>query len=506
MTQTHTPSPHRPWILTALMLFMMLAAIDVTIVSTAVPQIVADLGDFSLFTWVFSIYLLTQTVTIPIYGKLADLYGRKPVLIFGSSLFLLGSMACAAAWNMPSLIVFRGIQGLGAGAIMATVNTLAGDLYSLEERGRVQGYLSSVWGIAAISGPMLGGTFVEYLTWHWIFLVNIPIGLLAITLLVLFLHENVVRKRHQIDYLGSASILAGVGSLIFALMQGGTAWPWLSVASISAFVVSALLLAFAVWTQTRAAEPIMPLWLWRNPALAGANLAMIGMGFILMVPTAYLPTFAQSVYGLNAISAGLVLAAISIGWPTASTLSVKLYLRMGYRNTAFIGCLFILIATVGFLALPYQVSIWAIVLDQILLGAGFGLLSTPLLVGAQASVDWHQRGVVTGANMFSRFLGQSLGIALFGTLFNGSLIRQLSEAPAALQQRLPNNIDEVVTKLQQPHLADDITIYLRHSVFEAIHGLYVGLAVVAVLILLIVVCSPREFGSTLQRNEIENGV
>ncbi|ART83880.1 MFS transporter [Oceanisphaera profunda] len=475
------------------MLFMMLAAMDVTIVSTAVPQIVADLGDFSLFTWVFSIYLLTQTVTIPVYGKLADLYGRKPILIFGSTLFLVGSAACAFAWDMPSLIAFRGLQGLGAGAIMATINTLAGDLYSLEERGRVQGYLSSVWGIAAISGPMLGGTFVEYLTWHWIFLVNLPIGLLAIGLLMAFLHEDVVKKRHNIDYLGSAAILTGVGSLIFALMQGGTAWDWTSSASFIAFGIAALLLIFAVWTQTRALEPIMPGWLWRNPALAGANLAMVGMGFIIMVPTAYLPTFTQSVYGLNAISAGLVLAAISIGWPTASSLSAKLYMRIGYRNTALIGSILIFIATAGFLVLPYQVPIWVLVFDQVLLGAGFGLLSTPLLVGAQASVGWQQRGVVTGANMFSRFLGQSLGIAVFGTLFNGSLATQLATAPNELRARLPQDIDDVVVNLQQSELASDVALYLRHSVFDAIYGLYIGLAVVALLVLIIVAISPRQF-------------
>ena len=493
MSSASKPVAHRPWILTALMLFMMLAAMDVTIVSTAVPQIVADLSDFSLFTWVFSIYLLTQTVTIPVYGKLADLYGRKPILIFGSALFLVGSAACAFAWDMPSLIVFRGLQGLGAGAIMATVNTLAGDLYSLEERGGVQGYLSSVWGIAAISGPMLGGTLVEYLTWHWIFLVNLPIGLLAIGLLMAFLHEDVVKKRHNIDYLGSAAILAGVGSLIFALMQGGTTWAWDSSASFLAFGIAALLLVFAVWTQTRAKEPIMPGWLWRNPALAGANLTMIGMGFIIMVPTAYLPTFTQSVYGLNPISAGLVLAAISIGWPAASSLSAKLYLRIGYRNTALIGSILIFIATAGFLVFPYQVSIWVLVCDQILLGAGFGLLSTPLLVGAQSSVGWQQRGVVTGANMFSRFLGQSLGIAVFGTLFNGSLASQLAKAPDALRARLPQSIDDVVVSLQQAELAADVALYLRHSVFDAIYGLYMGLAVMALLVLIIVAISPRKF-------------
>ncbi|GGB54501.1 MFS transporter [Oceanisphaera marina] len=487
------PNPNRPWILAALMLFMMMAAMDVTIVSTAVPQIVTALGDFSLFTWVFSIYLLTQTVTIPIYGKLADIYGRKPILLGGGLLFLLGSAACAAAWNMPSLIAFRGLQGLGAGAIMATVNTLAGDLYSLEERGRVQGFLSSVWGMAAISGPMLGGAFVEYVSWHWIFLVNLPIGALAVAVLWVFLHEPQTHKRRQIDYLGSVTILAGVGTLIFALMQGGTAWPWLSVTSIGVFMLAALLLMLAVWTQRRAADPVMPGWLWRNRGLACANLSMIGMGFIVMVPSAYLPTFAQSVFQVNAITAGLVLAAMSIGWPLASSFSARLYLRIGFRNTAVIGSLLVCVATGSFLLLSYQVSIWVIVAGQIVLGAGFGLLSTPMLVGAQSSVDWHQRGVVTGANMFSRFLGQSLGVAVFGTLFNAGLSQRLQEAPAQLREQLPQEVDTVVSSLQQAPLTDEVALYLRHMIFDATQGLYIGLFVIAVIILAIVLLSPRHF-------------
>lgn len=483
----------RPWVLAALMLFMMLAAMDVTIVSTAVPQIVSDLGDFSLFTWVFSIYLLTQTVTIPIYGKLSDLYGRKPILIYGSLLFLAGSAACAMAWNMPSLIVFRGLQGLGAGAIMATVNTLAGDLYSLEERGRVQGFLSSVWGMAAISGPLLGGTFVEYLSWHWIFLVNLPIGALAIGLLMACLNEQVVRQRHHVDYLGSLTILAAVGTLIFALMQGGTAWPWLSNTSMGVFILALVLTALAIWSQKRAAEPILPSWLWHNKALVGANLCMVGMGFVVMVPSAYLPTFTQSVFSLGAIASGFILAAISLGWPTASTISAHLYLRIGFRHTALIGSILICFATGGFLLLPIDVAIGWIVADQILLGAGFGLLSTPLLVGAQSSVPWQQRGVVTGANMFSRFLGQSLGVAIFGTLFNASLSQQLASAPTALAAHLPAQIDEIINTLQQPQLTEEAALYLRHSVFNATQHLYVGLLVISILTLLLVLRLPRYF-------------
>src|SRR5690606_38857088 len=222
------PKPlQRGWILAALMVTMMLAAMDNTIVSTAIPQIVGDLGGFSLFSWVFSIYLLVQTITIPLYGKLADMYGRKPILVFGIGTFLAGSALCAMAWNMYTLILFRGIQALGAGAIMATVSTLAGDLYSVQERAKIQGWLSSVWGVSAIAGPALGGTFAEYLSWHWIFLINLPLGALSIVLIYLFLHEHKPKVVHKIKISSAAFMLISSAVLMYGLLQGGQAWPWL---------------------------------------------------------------------------------------------------------------------------------------------------------------------------------------------------------------------------------------------------------------------------------------
>jgi multidrug resistance protein len=338
MSDKALDATQRRWILAALMMTMMLAAMDTTIVSTAIPQIIGDLGGFALFTWVFSIYLLAQTATIPIYGKLADTFGRKPILVVGTLIFLGGSVASALAWNMVALIVFRGLQGLGAGSIMATVNTLAGDLYSVRERARIQGWLSSVWGVAAVVGPTLGGAFAEYASWRWIFLINLPIGVLSIILIGRFLHEQPQYRRHRIDYAGAGLLLVAGGSLIFGLLQGGQTWPWLSAPSIGVFALAAVLIAATVLVERRASEPIMPAWLWRQRVLVGTNLAMIGMGLVMMGPNAYLPTFGQSVLGLGAIAAGFVLATMSIGWPLASSLSGYLYLRIGYRDTAASAC------------------------------------------------------------------------------------------------------------------------------------------------------------------------
>jgi EmrB/QacA subfamily drug resistance transporter len=492
VSETTDPRQRR-WILGALMMTMMLAAMDVTIVSTAIPQIAGDLGGFALFSWVFSIYLLAQTVTIPIYGKLADTFGRKSVLIIGTMIFLVGSMASALAWNMVALIVFRGLQGLGAGSIMATVNTLAGDLYSVRERSRIQGWLSSVWGIAAIVGPTLGGAFAEYVSWRWIFLINLPIGILSITLIACFLHEKPQHRQHRIDFAGMALTLAAGGCLIFGLQQGGQVWPWLSMQSIAVFALALVLLGALIIVERRAAEPIQPRWLWRHPVLVGSNLCMVGMGLVMMGPSAYLPTFGQSVYGLGAIAAGFVLAAMSIGWPVASSLSGRLYLRIGFRDTALCGAVLIVLAAIGFLLLPADAHIVWVALDQVVLGAGFGLLSTPLLVGVQSTVDWSNRGVVTGANIFSRYLGQSLGAALFGAVFNASIAESLATAPAKLAAGLPQEINSVITDLHSHTLPAVEDHYLRLTMYSATHHVYMGLLVIALITLVVILCTPRNF-------------
>ena len=486
---------HRGPILAALMATMALSAMDNTIVATAIPQVVRDLGGFSLFSWVFSAYLLTQTVTIPVYGKLADQWGRKPVLVAGTIIFLACSGLCALSWNMVSLIVFRGLQGIGAGAIMATVNTLAGDLYELRERGRVQGWLSSVWGVSAVLGPALGGSLAQYASWRWIFVINLPVGAVSLTLIGHYLHERVVPARHRVDVLGALLILVAAGSLVFGLLQGGVAWAWVSPPGVAVFAVSAAAAALAVVVERRAPEPIMPPWVWSRRVLAGSAVGALGLGVLVIGPSTFLPTYGQEVLGLGAIAAGAVLASMSIGWPLASSQSGRLFMRIGFRDTAVIGSSICLLGVLCFV-LTGQPGVWTAVASTLVLGFGLGLLSVCTVVGPQSTVAWEQRGVVTGAIMFSRYLGQSLGAAIFGAVFNTAILRRLRSAPPALQGRLPHQVNAVSAALGRPGRPPDTAVaaYLRQAISAGAHDIYLGLAGVAVVTLVMVIAIiPRRF-------------
>lgn len=472
----------RNYILAALMMTMTLAAMDITIVSTAIPQIVMDLGGFKRFSWVFSVYLLAQTVTIPIYGKLADLYGRKKILLTGIFIFLAGSAACAASWDITSLILFRGFQGLGAGSIMASVNTIAGDIYTVQERARIQGWLSSIWGVSAIIGPAIGGALAGYAHWRWIFLINLPVGALSIVFLVVFFKEQVVPRKPSIDYAGAILIMLTLGLLIILLVEGGQSWPWFSATSLLIGSLVVILAACTVRREMKVHDAIIPMWIWKDRTLACTNIAMVFMGIVMMGPETFLPTFGQAALGLGAIASGFVLASMSIGWPTASALSGRLYLTIGFRNTALIGTVLIVIACGGFLLIPWPQPVYLVVIDQVVLGAGFGLLSTPSLVGAQSMVGWEQRGVVTGLVVFCRNLGQSLGAAIFGAVFNNSFQIQMKAAP----HEYAVTATEVLHVVKGGDITEGHRSFLEKAISNSTLHIYAGLTLFAVLTLLAV--------------------
>ncbi len=356
------PAPaHRRPVVLALMLGMGLAALDGTIVATAVPQIVGDLGGLAVFSWLFAGYLLAVTVTLPVYGKLSDTFGRKPVLIAGVVLFLIGSLLCAAAWSMASLIAFRVVQGLGGGALQGTVQTIAADLYPLKERPKIQARLSSVWAASSVAGPAAGGLLAGYADWRWIFLINLPVGLVALWLIWRHLVEparTAPRARVRIDWAGALGIFATGALLITALVQGGVAWPWLSAPSLGLLAGAAVLGAVTVVVERRAAEPIVPGWVWRRRTIAAVNLSLGALGLLMVAPAVFLPTYAQSVLGLGPIAAGFVLSSWTLSWPIAAALSNRLYTRIGFRLTAILGISLALVLLLAFPFLPFPGEPW----------------------------------------------------------------------------------------------------------------------------------------------------
>ncbi|MBE3590359.1 MAG: MFS transporter [Firmicutes bacterium] len=471
---TDAPAGRRMWVVAGLMLSTALAAMDGTIVATAIPSIVADLGGFALFPWMFSAYLLLQAVTVPIYSKLADLYGRKPVLFFGVTVFVLGSLLCGLAWSMPALIVFRALQGVGAGAVLPITTTIVGDIFSVEERARIQGYFSSVWGISAIVAPAVGGLFVQYGSWRWAFLVNLPIGALAAWTLVRHLRERVAPRRHRIDAAGALALAAGAGGLVFGCLQAGGRHPGGGWTTLAAFAFGAVALAVFVAVERRAAEPVLPLGAFREPMLAGANFSNLVLGMVVVGLSSYIPTFVQGVLGGSPLVGGLTLGMMSVGWPLASSLSGRAYLRFGFRSTAQAGAALCAAGGAVLLSAPATASALPVALGCFITGAGLGLATTSVLVAVQAAVEWEQRGMATGAMTFMRMLGSTLGAAVYGGIVNATVARALAEAPAAVRAQLPAATDVTSALLERSgaHVPPHVLGYLRAALDAGVHHVF----------------------------------
>jgi len=429
----------------ALMLGMSLAALDTTIVGTALPSIVGKLGGISLYSWVFSIYLLTSTTTVPIYGKLADLFGRKPVFLFGSSLFLLGSLLCGTAQSMEQLIIFRAIQGLGAGAVLPIVLTIIGDIFELHERARVQGLFSGVWGLSSVIGPAVGGIIVDHFSWRWVFFINLPFGIVSCLLLALALKENVERKRQKLDYFGTLALTGGIVALLFFLLQGGTTWSWFSLPSIGLFSLFLILLVGFLFQEQRAPDPIMPLSLFNNRIIAVSSLGGLILGILLFGITSYVPLFVQGVEGGTATSAGITLGPLLLAWPISATISGRIVIRYGYRFTAVLGTSFAAIGAGLVTLFTAGTSLPFIVIAMFIIGAGLGLSSTAYILSVQNAVPWKLRGVATASTQFVRTIGGTIGVALMGTILNAQMASRFpaifASFPAATAS-LPKNVSQ----------------------------------------------------------------
>lgn len=467
------------------MMGLFMAAVESTIVATAMPTIVADLGGFRLFSWVFAIYLLAQAISAPIYGRLADIHGRKRVFCAGATLFLVGSTLCGFSPGMIALIGFRCLQGLGAGAILPISTTIIADIYNPTERARMQGYLGSVWGVSAIVGPVLGAFIVQHLSWSVIFWVNLPIGVIAIAMIAIFLREDLKPRIHSIDYLGSALLVVGSGALMLALIQANelsrtVLWTLLAVAAAG---VAAL-----IRHERVAPEPMLRLDLWKNRVIAIGNLGSTSMGAVLMGITAFLPAYVQGAMGRSPVVAGFALTAMSIGWSSTSGVAGRMMLRHSYRTAAMVGGSLLIAGDVLLVLLqPSYGPVWAGA-GALLIGAGMGFLNTTFLVSVQSSVGWHERGTATSSLLFMRMLGQSIGVAIFGGVFNYVLFAGKSES------------SDVVDRLMEPSLRqglpEDEIARLTLEVAQAVHEVYLIALAVAVLTFILVALLPAGHSPT----------
>ncbi len=464
-------------VLPGLMLAMMLAMLDNFIVGTAMPRIVGELGGLDHLSWVVTAYVLGTTVSTPIWGKIGDQFGRKTIFLAAIAIFLVGSALCGAAGSsafggtgdgMAELIAFRAIQGLGAGAVQPTAMTIIGDIYTVAERAKVQGYVASVWAISSVVGPTLGGVFVEVLDWRWIFFVNVPLGVVAAWVLHRRFTEDVTKAEHRIDYRGAALLTVGTSLLVLGLLEGGVRWDWLSAPGIGVLAVAVLALVVFALVERRAAEPVIPPWVFRSRLLNTTNLASLAIGVVLIGLTSYVPLYVQGVLGHNALVAGFALAALTLGWPIAASSAGRVYLRVGFRLTALMGCAFILVGVALLVLIGPGSSVWSVAGTCFVIGLGMGLTASPTLIAGQAAAEWAVRGVVTGTNMFARSMGSAVGIAVFGAVANTSLARSGGGSVSTTAAGIP------------PEARD-----------PALHAVFVGTAAVAVVLTLAVLLMPR---------------
>lgn len=428
MTPPGAPLPRRQVlvIFSGLLLAMLLAALDSTIVATALPTIVGELGGLDRLGWVVTAYLLAQTVVAPLYGKLGDLYGRKVVLQSAVVLFLLGSVLCGMSTSMMQLILFRGIQGLGGGGLMVTSQAVVGDIVPPRERGRYQGIFGAVFGLSSIAGPLLGGYFTTHLSWRWIFYINLPLGLIALIVIAIVLPHRTVRVQHAIDYLGAGILALALSALVLFTDLGGITLPWTSTPMLALIVGAVLLLVTFVFVERRAAEPVLPMRLFGDRTFALTSAIGLIVGFAMFGSVTYLPLFLQVVNGATPTGSGLQMLPMMGGMLLTSIWSGQLISRWGrYRVFPIVGTAVMALGLYLLSRMHADTTILTASIYMGVLGCGMGLVMQVLVIAVQNTVPYADLGVATSGATLFRLIGGSLGTAVFGAIFASGLALQL---------------------------------------------------------------------------------
>jgi EmrB/QacA subfamily drug resistance transporter len=465
----------------ALMLVILLASLDQTIVATALPTIVGDLGGLAHLSWVVTAYLLASTITGPLYGKFGDLYGRKTTLQVAIVIFLIGSALCGIAQNMAELISFRALQGLGAGGLLTTTIAVVGDIIPPRQRGQYQGLFGAVFGVSTVVGPLLGGFFVDNLSWRWIFYINLPVGAIALFVIAAVFHARTTRVEHEIDYVGAALLASGLSAVVLFTSLGGTTFAWGSGESIALIVLGVVLLALFLLAERRATEPILPLELFRNRIFSACAAIGFIIGLALFGSVTYLPLFLQIVRGKSPTSSGLQLTPMMGGLLVTSIVAGRLISRWGrYRPFPIVGTAVMTVGMVLLTRLNVHSTTVQASLYMLVLGLGLGMVMQVLVLAVQNAVDFRHMGVATAGSILFRQVGGSVGIAMFGAIFANRLSSDLRGTlpPGA---HAPKTISPVVVRHLPPRVHDAIA----HAVAAALHPVFVVAAGIAVFAFLL---------------------
>lgn len=483
------PDRRRRTLITAgVMTGMFLAALEATVIGTAMPTIVASLGGMEHYSWVFSSYLLTSTVTVPVWGRLSDLLGRRFLYQLSVAIFLIGSVLSGAAQTMPQLIAFRAIQGIGAGGLVPLGMTIIGDTYTLQQRAKMQAFFSGVWGVASVIGPLIGGFLTDQLSWRWVFYINVPVGLAAAIIIGLALRKTTLTERPAIDYAGATLFTLSVTLLILALVDerigNGEITPRTAL-----LVTSSLLLGVAfVAQERRAREPIIPLRLFQNRVMSASVAAGFLAGVAMFGAISFVPLFAQGVRGASATAAGSLLTPLMLSWVVVSIIGGRMMLRVGYRTMVLVGLVILASAFFLFGTFDAHTPQLLIVLDLIAMGAGLGFVMLTLLVAVQQSVARTDLGISTSLNQFARSIGGAIGVALMGAILASGLA-PVVERVAAYDADV--SLNSIVSHGSAKEIAPEAMSELRSALAESLHGVFFAGGVASLLALAIAWTLPR---------------